>query len=506
MTEDEGRNGFFRWNDHICMFIKNNWSRLLPYRKKTGSWQSTVAGVLSQYSPSIFKSGRTKVNNHTEIVFCFIGTALLCESGWWSLQNYEPPEPKWHNTKEGIGVDHVSSTAINMEQESRDVTWQEIFQRSSSLYYPDKKEEVVPQVQEQVPPKSSDKGVTKDSAPKFVCMTVRQETILLQHLDKFPVGLANNSKARRLAQKLRIRAMKRSKGKPLFDLDKTVIKNMEERLRNFKGQTSEKVDDNEEMIMQEVSDKDTAHNSQSCVLDRLLSKQNNSMLCSALPSSNSRFVDYIQGQSYSMKSIVSPFTSRVLKPFIWRDHHCSPVKVKLLEELIQYHNQRLQEKPEKYESMSIDSSYLRQPIQYCYLQEHHVPVVNSLIQEHFWPGVDVNECTQYPDFTVVALYGHLVIGCGFLTPDVKPCEAYISFLLVHPDFQKAGIATFMLYHLIQTCMGKDVTLHCSVDNPAVLLYQKFGFKVEEFCLDFYDKYYPVKHYLSKHAFFMRLKR
>ena len=57
MTEEEGRNGFFRWNDHICTFIKNNWSRLLPYRKKTGSWQSTVAGVLSQFSPSIFKSG-----------------------------------------------------------------------------------------------------------------------------------------------------------------------------------------------------------------------------------------------------------------------------------------------------------------------------------------------------------------------------------------------------------------------------------------------------------------
>lgn len=61
MTEEEGRNGFFRWNDHICMFIKNNWSRLLPYRKKTGSWQSTVAGVLSQYSPSVFKSGKRSI-------------------------------------------------------------------------------------------------------------------------------------------------------------------------------------------------------------------------------------------------------------------------------------------------------------------------------------------------------------------------------------------------------------------------------------------------------------
>lgn len=409
-------------------------------------------------------------------------------------------------------MEHTNPVTVNMDQESRDPTWQEIFQRPSSFYYPDKKEfnlESVPQSQEQILPKSIEKTCSKkDSGPQLVNMTARQETILLQHLEKFPIGLANDSKAKRLAQKLRVRALKRSKGKSLFDLDKTVMTDMEDRLKNFKGHEIEQVtDDTEDTTVQEVGKQEvlSSQHSHSFVLDRLLIKQN-SLLCSALPSANSKFVDYIQGQSYSVKSIVSPFTSRVLKPFIWKDYNCSPLKIKLLEELIQYHNQRLQEKPDKYESVPIDPNYLRQPIQYCYLQEHHVPVVNILIQEHFWPGVDVNECTQYPDFTVVALYGHLIIGCGFLTPDVKPCEAYISFLLVHPDFQRAGIATFMLYHLIQTCMGKDVTLHCSVDNPAVLLYQKFGFKVEEFCLDFYDKYYPVKHHLSKHAFFMRLKR
>lgn len=59
---------------------------------------------------------------------------------------------------------------------------------------------------------------------------------------------------------------------------------------------------------------------------------------------------------------------------------------------------------------------------------------------------------------------------------------------------------------LQTCMGKDVTLHVSVTNPAVLLYQKFGFKAEELCLDFYDKYFPVDSKECKHAFFMRLRR
>ncbi|KAK6489896.1 cysteine-rich protein 2-binding protein-like isoform X1 [Huso huso] len=35
----------------------------------------------------------------------------------------------------------------------------------------------------------------------------------------------------------------------------------------------------------------------------------------------------------------------------------------------------------------------------------------------------------------------------------------------------------------KTCMGKDVTLHVSASNPAMLLYQKFGFKTEEYILD-----------------------
>jgi len=93
-----------------------------------------------------------------------------------------------------------------------------------------------------------------------------------------------------------------------------------------------------------------------------------------------------------------------------------------------------------------------------------------------------------------------------MTPDIKVNEAYISFLLVHPDFRNAGIGKIMLYHLVQTCMGKDVTLHVSVDNPAMLLYQKFGFKAERYCLDFYEKYYPPGHHLSKHAYLMRLRR
>lgn len=55
-------------------------------------------------------------------------------------------------------------------------------------------------------------------------------------------------------------------------------------------------------------------------------------------------------------------------------------------------------------------------------------------------------------------------------------------------------------------MGKDVTLHVSASNPAMLLYQKFGFKAEEYILDFYDKYYPVDSTECRHPFFLRLRR
>ena len=106
----------------------------------------------------------------------------------------------------------------------------------------------------------------------------------------------------------------------------------------------------------------------------------------------------------------------------------------------------------------------------------------------------------------MALYGKLIVGCGFLTPDVRVGEAYISFLVVHPHFSRVGVGKMMLYHLIQSCRGKDITLHVSIDNPAMLMYQGFGFKAERYCLDFYDRYYPPSHPHSRHAYFMRLCR
>ena len=198
----------------------------------------------------------------------------------------------------------------------------------------------------------------------------------------------------------------------------------------------------------------------------------------------------------TVKTFSSPYTSRLLKPVIFKSDEFLPVKVNLLTELVD----------RVIDSGNSDiSAYTAHPISFCYFGEHHLLSVNAMVSYFFWP-VNLKEYLQYPDFTVVVQYGKLVIGCGFMTPDVKVSEAYIPFLLVHPDFCGCGLAKVMLYHLIQSCQGKDVTLHVSVDNPAMLLYLQFGFKAEQFCINFYDKYYPPSCPLSKHAFLMRLRR
>jgi len=56
----------------------------------------------------------------------------------------------------------------------------------------------------------------------------------------------------------------------------------------------------------------------------------------------------------------------------------------------------------------------------------------------------VEECLDYPDFTVVALYNLCVVGCALMTP-----EGYITYIAVHPEWRRANIGMFMMYHLLQ---------------------------------------------------------
>ncbi|XP_005191966.1 cysteine-rich protein 2-binding protein [Musca domestica] len=261
---------------------------------------------------------------------------------------------------------------------------------------------------------------------------------------------------RRFYRKLCIREWKRAHGKPLFNLDDFVNGRHLTKVQNDK----------------------TRH------IDRY-------QLISLSSKDQKRSFHARIAGSFECEFFESPYTQRILHPYIFRNSKYFPPFLKLMCEL-QY---------------KVNNKYpSRAPIDFCYVRPNHIAAVNSLLQTEFWPGIDMSECLSYPDYSVVALYKKLVIGCGFLVPDVGFNEAYISFMAVRPGWRRSGIGTFMLYHLIQTCMTKDITLHVSATNPAVVLYQKFGFKMEEVVLNFYDKYLPFESRDSRHALFLRLIR
>lgn len=94
-------------------------------------------------------------------------------------------------------------------------------------------------------------------------------------------------------------------------------------------------------------------------------------------------------------------------------------------------------------------------------------------------------------------------------------------------FPRICLPRSMLYHLLTLNPNKDFTLHVSANNPAMvfyrmhliirrcdltcvffckLLYNRFGFKAEEFVAGFYEDYLDPQSRASKNAFRLRLRR
>ncbi|GAM19281.1 hypothetical protein SAMD00019534_024560 [Acytostelium subglobosum LB1] len=196
----------------------------------------------------------------------------------------------------------------------------------------------------------------------------------------------------------------------------------------------------------------------------------------------------------AIQPFISPFTTRELKAFIRRDYETVPGRVLMLRELYQFFvaNHMVQYSP-------LDTEFY--PIDYRYLTPDLVDKTQWFLCDAFWPGIDLSEVLEYPDYTVVAMYRSMVVGCGIMNPD-----GYVMFLSVRPDWQATGIGSFMLYHLTQTMIGRDITLHVSTNNAAMVLYQKFGFKIEEYIANFYDKYYREGSGRSKDAYLLRMRR
>ncbi|XP_053567969.1 cysteine-rich protein 2-binding protein isoform X2 [Bombina bombina] len=501
--EGTGRQGYFRWKEDICCFIEKHWTFLLGNRKKTSTWWSTVAGCLSVGSPMFFRSGAQEFG----------------EPGWWKLVHNKPPIMKPDGEKypipsqkakddEDMDVDGVIDPGIEYIPPPSNAI------AGSSTPIPRKKVKTSLQIKQEIESEEErservesechedsiyDRGrerkrqpaieKEKSKGPEYSSISLYEEKGLLKRLDTCPSAVAVTPEARRLRRKLLIRQAKRERGLPLFDLDQAVNAALL-LVGGIYGAREGSVTRPQSTVPTfQTTSQDYR------VLDRFQNTMPTTKRRQNLTTSFLARLGASEDKETDL-SIISPYTSRVLKPYIRRDYETKPYKLQLLAQIRAYPHRN-------------DASWdpgPEAPIDYCYVRPCHIPTINSICQEFFWPGTDLSECLQYPDFSVVVLYKKVIIAFGFMVPDVKYNEAYISFLFVHPEWRRAGIATFMIYHLIQTCMGKDVTLHVSANNFAMLLYQKFGFKTEEYILDFYDKYFPLDSKECKHAFFLRLRR
>ncbi|XP_011306005.1 cysteine-rich protein 2-binding protein [Fopius arisanus] len=552
------KRGYFHWKSDISTFVDRNWDYLFQKSvKRKKNWIGTISGTLSHYSTTFFKSGTSELGesgwwrlvdidppevliakNSKMIVerkrqpgsiqvkaiiacspprsesslsigddSCTGESSRIQTPSMFSREYVQPSEvlshylmaddempdmgcldvedsvdlsdqslsytdlmkeyqsqstllsgfnPEWMNNILNQSTNHSQVTEIKQEETENEngIPGEDSNESGEAVGEPPNSLFTVNNTRQR-PWKRKDKPLVKKKQEK---MSNYEVCYLLQGVNKKRLESAPPS-IRRFYRKLALRKIKYDCNLPVLDIDSFTLKSDKENMK---------------MMMRR----------RNRVIDRFYN-DNFSV----------NFEQRLQGHA-EPTAIHSPYTNRLLKPFIRRDRDSHPLWLRVLDEM----QAKVQLNSDDVEIAE------RGTIDYCYVRPQHIPAMNSLCSLFFWPGIDLTECLQYPDFTCVVLYKKLIIGLAILVPDVGYNEAYISFLFTRPEWRRCGIGTFMLYHLIQTCMGKDVTLHVSVTNPAIILYQKFGFKIEEFVQDFYDKYMAPGPRESRHALFLRLSR
>lgn len=315
---------------------------------------------------------------------------------------------------------------------------------------------------------------------------------------------SSNTILNRLRRKLIVRRMKRRAGIDIFDIDITMYHYLKSNnpLRYPDSSKSDgiaiKIDHHKL-----EDDKIEMENKKEITRMNILTEEeelsipyikNPSLSFMAKIRGLSNLEEYFPLYKYPPEQI-SSFTGQRLPSFIERNTDICPPKLALLREI------------EIFWAIRKDNYVINNAnntIDFVHILKDHIPLVNRFLRSHFWPSIDMVEYLDYPDFGIVIMFKKMIIGCGFITPD-----AYITYMLIHPEWRGSSLGKRLLYLLLSrpSIRVQDVTLHVGIDNPAMILYQGFGFKSEEFIVNFYEKYYNTNETsASKHAVFMRLRR
>ena len=204
-------------------------------------------------------------------------------------------------------------------------------------------------------------------------MSLEDEEKLQKFLNENIQGLdpSRHKDIHHLKRKLDTRRSKRAKGSKLHSLDKTEV----DKMRVYDVVRLEKSSASATTASKETASpvKTPAETTKSKILDRyqmVLSSQAQDDFAGC------PFKTRLMGRdSHDLKPVKSPFTGRLLKPYIRRDFNIEPLKLKLLREIVN-----------KTRPGAADAE--RHPIDYMYVRPNHIPSINHLAREFFWPGID----------------------------------------------------------------------------------------------------------------------
>jgi len=530
---------FFHWKDEVCRLVDEHWADLIPHKQKTPAWTHSVSSTLSA-NPDVFLSG------------------LLAKRtpGWWALARWAAPGA-FRDKEKSTPVDDIEMSEEATRELRKEVLEKLLSVDTSLLEMAIKrarerkvleKQQLKQQAKKRVrlktdkasPPLAADAPVSAAPSPpeaeEAVVVNVMDETVRcpspqpsFEFLKDFIYkpsrsSLSSTNRASpyetellrrcnrvyppvpaaivRLRQKLLLKKMKRRLALPIFDLDAAIYAYL-------------KVCDGESGLKPLLQTS----------LGACANAEHVAVSSEVEPRTISLNYDisetpYIKDPSLSLYvqltglaalyggtpfPVTSAYTGKQLPLYIARDCATKPPKLRLLEEIKR--QRRHTDDSDEDEEVPDGDSDISSSIDYLHIRKEHVGQLNALLSDAFWPEIDVSEALEYPDYGVVACYGLSVIGCALITP-----EGYLTYFYVRPDWQGHGIGRTLLALALalpdSIATHKDITLHVSADNPAMLLYQQLGFKVEQFVVNFYEKYFPAEFdpSASRNAFFMRLLR
>ncbi|KAK2722741.1 hypothetical protein QYM36_003058, partial [Artemia franciscana] len=194
-----------------------------------------------------------------------------------------------------------------------------------------------------------------------------EEYELLRKLEQSKSLIGCSLEARRLYRKLQVRRARRTENLSQFDFDRLV--------RKLAGQY-EPVSELEQLERDKENDER--------ILDRFQIKPKRNFTLREYSSFKARLLGDDEVQQ---KSFISPYTKKVLKTVIWRDNEAKPLKLKILQGILSAplnKGKRGGDHP-----CSFVPEVVPMPcIEYRYIQPSHIPTINAMARNFFWPGID----------------------------------------------------------------------------------------------------------------------